>query len=516
MVEMMKKKVYILAATLSVAGAVLAQHPDAMPPRIAGLENNTEYISLLQEESQLQIREDSIVDATAALRRQLRGNPENRQRYSQEILQLESSIFDIRNSRGRIVSRINAIEQDWVLSNLNSPETPAAAHAAEKSAAAADIRPQVRYLTDNIYFRDALPEADYNALLKAQAQEFSAVDYVNLYFSNYRLAAEAAAAYETAPTEAEAVDLYDKLMALKSVNGVLADSLSHTWNYIFDNKSYAYGYLLDARGKEDILVRQEQKLSDAARELSALRGTVESEAVTDYFLRKNVLLDYETALAEELRLTAASDSLKGVARQLEAIDFRLPRIDVELRAFIQYDSVGISSVPRYTTQNPIPECRVYERGTIYRVQLGTFSAKRPASVFRGIYPLCYQNDAEGRWIYYAGAFATRAGAEAAQKALKTRGFAHSEIVVWNDGVYRNLTRDDAAPKVWRIEITGVESLSAAVREAIAATAEAGISRVKPQVFIVGTFDDKALADRVAAAVVQVEPGIAIKVEEIIK
>lgn len=512
---MNRTKIYILFAMLLGAGAVSAQGPD-VEPRIAGLENNAEYISLLREESQLQIREDSIVGAAERLRRQLRNDPDNRQQYSKEILQLESAIFDVRNSKGRVIDRINTIEQEWVLANLNNPSARKAPAEAAKPAVQADSTPKLRYLTHNLYFREHLPEAEYAELKKAQTQELQAVDYINLYFSNYQLTAELAAAYESAATEGEAVDLQGKFSALQSINRVLADSLSGAWNYIFDTKNYAYGYLFDELGKEDILVREEQQLSEAARELSALQGKVESEVVADYFLRKKVLVDYEITLAAELGLQSACDSLKGVAGQLAAVDFRLPHVGVVPRTFIVYDSIGFSQMPQYTAANPIPECRVYERGTIYRVLLGTFSAKRPVSVFRGAYPLGYTIDDEDRWCYYAGGFATRAGAEAALKALKARGFTRPEIVVWNDGAYRNITRDgDSAGVAWRVEISGEEALSAVVKDAITESAAgAELSRVGHNMFVVGMFDDKAAADRVATAIVQAEPGIEIKVAEI--
>ncbi|MFQ7502170.1 MAG: hypothetical protein ACLRMJ_01815 [Alistipes finegoldii] len=47
--------------------------------------------------------------------------------------------------------------------------------------------------------------------------------------------------------------------------------------------------------------------------------------MTDYFLRKKVLVGYETSVADMLGLTSARDSLRGVTAQLEGIDFRLPR-----------------------------------------------------------------------------------------------------------------------------------------------------------------------------------------------
>ena len=110
--------IYALGAVFLTAGGVRAQQPE-VEARIAGLEGNAEYMSLLREDAQLQIREDSIVNAVERMRRQLREDPGKRQQYSQEILQLESRIFEIRNAKGRLIDRINTIEQEWVLASLN-------------------------------------------------------------------------------------------------------------------------------------------------------------------------------------------------------------------------------------------------------------------------------------------------------------------------------------------------------------------------------------------------------------
>ena len=59
---------------------------------------------------------------------------------------------------------------------------------------------------------------------------------------------------------------------------------------------------------------------------------------------------------------------------------------------------------------------------------------------RGAYPLSYLVNDDRKWCYYAGGFATREEAEAAQSLLKARGFVRPEIVVWTDGEYRNLRR----------------------------------------------------------------------------
>ena len=89
-------------------------------------------------------------------------------------------------------------------------------------------------------------------------------------------------------------------------------------------------------------------------------------------------------------------------------------------------------------------------------------------------------------------------------------------MVWTDGEYRNLSKDPEAQHIaYRVEIVSSEALSDAVKAAITDTAEGcELSRVGQQLFVVGTFDDKAVADRVAAAVTQTDPALEIKVAEI--
>jgi len=512
MTSVMLRKFCILLIVLLLQAAGLRAQQVQVEARIAGLEGNEEYMSLLREDAQLQYREDSIVDAMARLRGRLRDNPEEQKNFAQEILRSEHMLFSIRNAKGRLIDRINSIEQEWVFSNLNtagsrrpaSPDEELLVSDAEK----------VRNLVDNPCFRRALAPEDYVALQRAQRMELPAVDLVNRYFANHATLSDLAAAYAAARTEEEAAGIHDRYFELRRLNGVLADSLSLTWNYIFDNKSYAYGYLLERLGREELLEHQEERLTEAARELSAVRDATESVAVTDYFLRKRVAVDYEIAVAEALDLGAACDSLRGVAAQLSALDCRLPKIDFVERSFVVYDSVAFSSTPKYTARNPIPECRVYARGTIYRILLGTFSTKRAVSTFRGAYPLFYLVNEEGKWCYYAGGFATRSEADEAQARLKKHGFIRPEVVVWIDGVFSNLSREADAGS-WQLEIQGSDVLSAAIRDSIRevdATVE--LSRVGTKFFVVGAFADRVLADRLASELRRIDGSLEIKVVEI--
>ena len=497
-------------AALIWSGKSVAQQP-AVEARIAGLESNEEYMSLLRRDAQLQVREDSIMHVVNDMRRRLQDDPGNRQRYSQEILRLEGWIFDLRNAKGRLIDRINAIEQEWVLANLN---TAAAERTADPETAVPDSL-KVRNLVYNSYFRDCLAHEDYAALRRAQRMEEHATDLVNRYMVNHGTATDLAEAYAAARTEGEALEIHDRFESLERQNAGLADSLSTLWNYIYDNKSYAYSYVLDRLGEEEILSREEELAARASRQMTTLRGETASDAVADYFLRKRVIVDYEEQVARVLGLTAAADSLRGVAGQLETVDFRLPKVRIAERSFLDYDTVAFSSHPKYTYQNPIPECKVYANGTIYRILLGTFNTKRAAATFRGAYPLFYLINDAGKWCYYTGGFATFDEAEAARKLLKEHGFIRPEIVVWTDGVYRNLAQEpDTAATFFRIEIAGTEALSEAVKQAIAEQAgSAELSRAG-HYFVVGTFDDRAVADRVAEAIRRADDTLEIKVVEI--
>ena len=496
----------LLAAVAAGLCGAFAQSPEA---RIAGLEDNEEYMSLLREDAQLQLREDSIVGAVERLRALLREDPDERSQHARRIMELEERMFALRSAKGRLVDRINTIEQEWVLANLN------AAPAAERRAAEVPESLKVRSLIDNVCFREGLPDADYAALRRAQRLELRAVECVNRFFAGRETALDLVAAYAAAQNEAEALEIAARFGAVERANDMLADSLAEVWNYVYDNKTYAFDYLMEKYGAEELLRREEEQRAETARAVETLRGRTASDAVADYFLRKEATVGYETAVAEFFGLDAARDSLRGVAGQLAQIDFRVPRPVLEERSFIDYDSIEIVRTPRYTYQNPIPECRIYAHGTVYRILLGTFNTKRAASTFRGAVPLCYRIDEEGKWCYYAGAFATRAEAEAAQQQMKKTGFLRPEIVVWTDGEYRNITREPEAVRNYRVEIVGAEHLSEAMKEAIGALeGGAEFSRAGDGRYVVGPFAEREAADAAAAALEALDRSLEIKTVEI--
>lgn len=155
--------------------------------------------------------------------------------------------------------------------------------------------------------------------------------------------------------------------------------------------------------------------------------------------------------------------------------------------FLEYEPIGFVTPARYNAQHPIPEVETYERGTIYRILLGTYANRTNGGyLFKGAYPLGYER-VDGRYAYYAGGYRTLDEARAAQEQMRKKGFRRPEIVVWNDGERTNLA--DAAEEghapMFRVEIGGLENLSEELRTAVLdAAGSCEISRAG-HLFIVG-------------------------------
>ena len=229
------------------------------------------------------------------------------------------------------------------------------------------------------------------------------------------------------------------------------------------------------------------------------------------------MTDYEREIARLLGLGLASDSLKRVALQLQTIDFRLPKPEITERYFLDYEPVQFVA-GRYTYKKPIPDCPVYEHGVIYRILLGEYKYKQNISIFRSASPLYVLKTDAGRYRYFAGGFATKAEAVDAQELLRAKGFRRPELVVWYDGEYTNLTRTpEAEMAAFRVEISSEQNLSDTVKQAIAQAAPGcDLSRVGADLFVVGQFDNKAVADQAAAAIRAADPQLSVKVTEIAK
>lgn len=456
---------------------------------------------------------DSLRGCIDDLRRSLSLAPERSAELAEQILPIESRLIALLKERNTLADSITRIEQHWIAIGYTLPREQAAGHT--EQTAPTNGAPSSRNLVANAPFRDRLPARDYRALLTAQNREKAAFDLAARYIENHATISELMSVYDTVRLENEALKIQERCTALQEMNRTLGDSLHTVWSSIFDSKSFAYGYLLDLTDHSDLRRIQQEELDKAARQIARLKDSAASAELVEYFIHKKMMLRMEREVASLFNLPAARDSLQAAENLLDRIDFRLSRKTFRERYFIDFEDAKIVRPSVYNYKNPIPECKIYTRGTIYRIRLGVFSSKRPVSVFRGVCPLGYLLNENRRWEYYAGGYATHEEAVKAREELKKAGFRSPVIVVWNDGE-KSEPGDTADPNKtgFRLEIAGRTQLTDAVRELIDPfLREMQFSRISDRLYVLGMFFDKAQAEQLAARLMQADGELEIKVVE---
>lgn len=490
--------------------------------RVAGLESNAEYMSMLQQENALKIKEDSLTRSVASIRAKFRDNPELRSQYSTQILELEGEIFDVRNQIGIAASEISSIEQEFVINNIDKHIDPYQITPSQSETQFVAPLWQSPNFIRNTYIRDNLGENDYTTLFTSQEKEQSITNYIQIYRNNHTTIAKLANAYSAVSDRIAGDSIYSKYRLLNAINSKVTDSIASILGYVYDNKSYVYNYLIDKMNRSDLLTQIEQKLLNLRQKEAEMRGMYASDVIAAYPLRKMFLLNYELRLSDILGLNQAADSLKKVIAQIDSTNFNLPKVELKERFFIDYYNAEILLPSRYTTRTPIPHCEVYARGVIYRIQVGSYTKLQSPSIFRGAYPLGYIKSEDGKYNYYAGGYATLSLAQQGVETLRRGGFKTPTIVMWENGVIKDSdttpssqTADGDTQSIFTVEIiTQGEDMSHDIKDAIAyIAADKEIARMANK-FIIGSFSSRSEAEKVAEHIKAVNSSVSVIISSI--
>lgn len=511
MVEMKILFKYTLALLL---GITLLQHARAqeLRPRIAGLESDSTYMALLSTEQGLTRRIDSLNQALLLSRERYQQAPQEREQLTEALLGLESELLKVGGERRRVAEQLSHIEQEWFLLHHDSTPQTATANQPATGSPERDYSqvPRHRMLVRNACFKQELPEEDYDQLLAVQELEQRASLLVERYADNYARLMELQQAHQTTTEQGVADSLYEQMNTHLEQNRQLDDSLARCWNRIFDQKGYAYAYLLDRTGITTLLEHQIERQNEARREADAQEGEYASDALMSYIIEKRALVQCEMELATAFSLVEARDSLSREAEYLAGVDYRLPRIEPERRYLLDYQNIDFPKKVSYTAYT-IPACPIYESGTIYRIRLMDSKYRQQADIFRGVEPLYLLREGN-RYIYFTGGFATLAEATVARELLLKKGFRAPVVVCWVDGELREVSEEEHAVH-YRVEITGVERLSDEVKTLIQVQApEREIARVG-STFIVGGFGEESEAEQLAREIRLTEGTLEVRVAE---
>ena len=467
------------------------------------------YRELLREaETAVQVR-DSLDAVAGTLRNRYATSEAEREGLAPQIIALEKELLKAQERCRETIGNIESFEYAWYAAH---PGEPLPKGDAEEMQAERNDKPRAN-LVRNAYFAKNLSRTDYKSLCDAQSREMivqsTADDLAKVYANVVRLQRR----YMEVPTEREA----DSVAVLfNTAREHLADIdalLAERWSEVYDNKIYNYDLLMEGAGNRAMLDRSARLANGAQMEADGARGLYASDALVGYCCRKRALTDYEIELASQLGLTASRDSLRVVASALKNRDYRLSKLDLERRSFIEYEPIKVVKPTLYTPKNPIPHTKVYDYGTIYRIRIGLFANRPNLSALRGVTPLSY-TDAynKGLYAYFVGGFRTEQEAAEGVTYLKRLGFKNPIIVAWVDGEYfPDLQQLKERQNGYNIEITGISSLSDAVKAAIrSVNPDFVVSRAGAK-FVIGRFDGRAAAEKARAAVVAADKNAKVEI-----
>ena len=462
---------------------------------------------------ELKQQEDSLNRTITDIRQLYREQPENRETLSNEILNLESQIFEIRSRKGAVAAKLGTIEQEYVISALTSPAKEDQLDAEASLAIPDPPIPSKANLVYNALFSEVLPAADYSGLLNAQEFEERVLRAIIEYRVLYQELVTEATLYAEAETAAEAEEIYARYDSLLIACADHSATIENLWNNVYDNKTYAYNYLLDRFDNRRLLSRFESESAEARLNITDAKPHSMSGVIVEYANEKPSLLRYELSIAQAYNMAEAVDSLRRVIAEFEPSRLNFSAISVEERTFIDYEDLVNSSTPIYNTRNPISPLHIYPKGTIYRIFITSYLRAQAPSLFRGLNPIGYVVTDTGSYQYYGGAYRTQTEAEEALPMVRRLGFRSPEVAVWVNGEQRLVSEE--SPAANRIEITtSREALNENIRSL---AEEKELSRVlSPDggyIFTIGTFGSIEDAERMIDAIRSEDESLAVEIIE---
>lgn len=449
---------------------------------------------------------DSVAEVLAEHRANYAKNESMRERLAPMILLLEKEVVRLQAEYDRLLLQISQSDVKKSLTAYEEAKQQAANTKKEQTVVVEDNGAYIpdkarmkRDLVKNDYFAERLSQSDYKTLLDAQKREIKLKEAVEQYFAKYGELLALQRRYMEVPTREEA-DEQARLFASKSGEmASLEEEITSLWSALYFNKIYAYDLLMEREGNTSMLDFSAKVTARAEREINDNTDLYESNALVAYYARKKALMEYEIQIASTLLLTTSRDSLKLVSTELKNRDYRLSKLSLQRRSFINYENIEVRTPTIYSSKNPVPQTKIYDYGTIYRIRIGLFSKRPNLSALRGVMPLSY-SDAynNGMYAYFVGGFRTEQEAKEGVDYLKKLGFKEPIIAVWVDGEYYPTLEDmRRSESQYNVEISGVSTLTEEMKAKILAhKADCTISRIG-STFVVGTFESKSAAEAVA-------------------
>ena len=466
---------------------------------------------------------DSVSEVLAEHRTNYAKNESMRDSLKPTILALEKEVVRLQGECNKMLAMLS---QEDIKSALEAyekaklqPKTVTSAVAESSTEVKGDYIPDKarmkRDLVANDYFAERLSANDYKVLRDAQQRESKVKALVDKYSSEYRALLNLQRKYMEAPTREEADKVVEQFNTKSAQMVQLDGEITSMWSTLYYNKMYAYDLLMERSGNNAMLDLSATVTARAEREINENSDQYQSDALVAYFARKKALTEYEMKIASTLSLSTSRDSLKTVMSELKNRDYRLSKLSLQRRSFIEYEDIKVKTPTVYNSKNPVPRTKVYDYGTVYRIRIGLFSKRPNISALRGVMPLSYSDSYNGNMIaYFVGGFRTEQEAKEGVTYLKKLGFKEPIVAVWVDGEYYPTLEDmRRSQSLYNIEISGIATLTEDMKAKILShKGDCSISRIGTT-FVVGTFDGKSSAEAVATELKVLDSNVVVKISK---
>lgn len=502
MVEIIKKNLMLCIALCFASLTAVAQQA-------------SQGVTLERNVNNAKNKVDSINILISQCRNRYLIEPESRKQITDQLSSLEIEAIELKLRYDKALAALNEYQQQ-IYAGDNGGNLVAQQVTIEDTASVVVYRTKRANLVYNDHFEQYVSLADIKTLRQLQSKESDVATNIKEYLRIYDKMISLQLEYERVDTQEAADVVLHKLDSVRVVAKSWEKGITDIWHNIYDNKVYIYNLAMEKAGKEDVIASADNLLADAVSASEQKVAECESAALCEYFYRKQALLDYEGQVASTMGLTTARDSLAKVKKAMAESSYTLPKVHIVRRAFIEHEPLKVIKPTIYTSKNPIPQTKIYEFGTVYRIRIGIFTNRPNLSALKGITPLSYTDKYHGgKYAYYVGGFRSEEEAADGVVYLKKLGFKAPQIVMWIDGEYISDIEGWKSKNLgFNIEITGVSVLSEAVKAHISLRNDkCRFSRVGNS-FIVGSFASKEDAEVVASEIVAMDSAIKTTVKPV--
>lgn len=502
-----KRVFFTILVTLTTSIALQANQRNIL--------DDASYKQLAEQVEYAKSQCDSIDLSIINLRQRYMQEHNNRNAIAKELSSLEQRAVALKMAYNKALTAATTYEQKWIRSNIGSQS------AEQESSTTTPQQHKQQHATihNNSVVAQLLTPADIAILRKADKEEQNTIDLIADYMQHYDKMVMLQLEYERTDRESKADSIIVELEQERKLAKRIEANIEEHWQSVIDNKNYIYNLAMEKENNLDVVTQAESKLSAAMQQCSEEQGAYESDVLASYYRRKLYMLEYEEQVAKALHLTMAKDSLQKARTQLVGENYQLPIVRIKRRAFIEFEPLKVIKPTIYNYKNPIPQTKIYDFGTVFRIRIGIFTNRPNLSALRGITPLSYTNAYHnGKYAYYVGGFRTLEEAREGVLYLRKIGFRDPIPVVWVDGKYYSDIAEwqKQNQSGFNIEISGATTLPPTVKAHISLRDESlQISRIG-ETFVIGTFTDKESATKLISEINALEPGLKCEINELKK